>query len=166
MRRRTLFHFLTGTDVTVKTPRKRPLTPDAINHFFLEKGHVMEYYKVGPEEKRVVALFWGPGELVIPSHPKSIFLELDEITTGVVTYGKMIRQLRRDPAFRGDYRFFKWEYKKKENERLVAVLTMGPKERLAKLEEEQPWVFDLVAEEDIANYLRLNVGILRRLRGG
>jgi hypothetical protein len=45
-------------------------------------------------------------------------------------------------------------------------MTMGPKERLKQLEKEQPWVFDLAEEEDIANYLRLNVGVLRRLRGG
>ena len=115
--------------------------------------------------QRAVVLFWGPGDLVIPSHPKSIFLELNEITTGVVTYGKMIRQLRRDPAFRVDYRFFKYEYQKKENARLIALLTMRPKERLAELEKEQPWVFDLAAEEDIANYLRLNVGVFRKPRG-
>ena len=140
MRRRTLFHFLTGEDPSVIYPRKRLLAPEAINHFFLEEGHVMEYYLVGPEKKRVVALFWGPGELVIPSHPQSIFKELDEAMTGVVTYGKMIRKLRRDLEFRKDYQDFKLHYRIKINGRLETVYCLGPKERISKLEKEQPWV--------------------------
>jgi len=126
----------------------------------------MEYYTIGPEEKRIVAFFWEENELVIPSNNfHSIFKPLDEIMTGTVTYGKMIRNLREDREFRKSYRDWKSDYRVKEDERLKMLFGMAPKERLAKLKKEQPWVFGLVREEDIANYLRLNVGVLRRLRG-
>jgi hypothetical protein len=158
--------LLTGTDVHVKFPQKRPLSPDSINHFYLEEGHMMEYYKIGPEEKRIVVFFWEAKEFVIPSHAyHSIFKPLDETVTSAIAYGKMIRQLRCDPQFRGYYHETKFDYRVKVNGRLNILYTLGPKERLAKLEKEQPWVFDLVEEEDNANYLRLNVGVLRRLRG-
>src|ERR1700723_2171199 len=101
MRHRTLFHSLTEIDPATKFARKSPLTPDSINHFFLESGHMMEYYELGPEGKRIVALFWEAGELVIPSHAQSKFLGLDELRPGaVIPYGSMIRALRSDPDFR------------------------------------------------------------------
>jgi hypothetical protein len=165
MRRRTLYHILTGADVSVKIPRKRPLTPDAINYFYLEKGHVMEYYEIGQLKKRVVALFWGPNELVIPSSNASKFDWLDEVQPTAPTYGKIIRKLRHDPMFWEDYRDMKAWYREKVNERLVAMYTMGPKQRLEELAQRQPWVFDLVEEEDVSNYLKLTVGVSRRLKG-
>jgi hypothetical protein len=57
----------------------------------------------------------------------------------------------------------RWKYQEKVRARLDSLTLLSPKERLAQLEKEQPWVFDLVREEDIANYLRLNVGVLKRL---
>jgi hypothetical protein len=57
----------------------------------------------------------------------------------------------------------RWKYQEKVKARIYTLTHLEPKERLAQLEEDQPWVFDLVREEDIASYLRLNVGILKRL---
>ena len=95
-----------------------------------------------------------------------IYLEpLDETEKMTTTYGTMIMALRRFPLFADIYRMERLKYYEKMEARMYALAHLGPKERLAKLEKEQPWVFDLVREEDIASYLRLNVGILRRLKG-
>ena len=71
--------------------------------------------------------------------------------------------LRRFPLFADCYRMMRWKYQEKVKARIYTLTHLEPKERLAQLEEDQPWVFDLVREEDIASYLRLNVGILKRL---
>jgi hypothetical protein len=125
---------------------------------------MIEYFKIGPGKKRVVALFWEAPEGVIPSHAyRSIFEPLDETLGMTVRVGNMFEALRQYPFLAECYRGVRRKYREKVKARLDALTYLGPKERLAKLELEQPWVFDLVPEEDIANYLRLNVGIVKRL---
>jgi len=166
MDRGKLFRPFSGLNVPEHYPQTQPLTPESINYFFLKKGHMIEYYQPGPEQRRIVVFFWEAPECVIPSHAFHSILEpLDRIEKMTIRYGGMIRVLRRFPLMRDFYRKARWMHHEKMEARLYALWHLGPKERLAKLEREHPWVFDLVKEEDIANYLRLNVGILRRLRG-
>jgi hypothetical protein len=166
MDRDKLFKPFSGLCVPEHYPQTHPLTPDSINYFFLRQGHVIEYYQPAPGQKRIVVFFWEAPDCVIPCHAYDSILEpLDKIDKMTITYGGMIMALRRFPLMRDFYQVARWKYHQKMEARLHTLSHLGPKERLAKLEMEHPWVFNLVREEDIANYLRLNVGILRRLRG-
>lgn len=165
MIKKTLFHELTGADPSMKAVKLKPLTADTVNYFFIETGHAMEYYREGDE--KIVALFFGPMELVLPSHlVYSRFKVFDGDMVSITTHGKMIRHLRRDPVLRRMYRDWAMEYRAKVAERLFVAQDLGPAERFAHLKETQPWVLELVEEEDVANYLGVEVGVLRRLRSG
>jgi hypothetical protein len=166
MLKKTLFHELTGADIRANSERPTPLTPDTVNHFFLKSGHVMEFFQIGDDAKKVVSLFFGPEEYVLPSHYAfSTFVGLDKTTIAELSYGSIIRTLRKFPAAAFQYRGVREGYQKKVAER-VRSLDMTVSDRFAHLKATQPWVLKLAKEGDIANYLRISVSILRELRKG
>lgn len=161
---KTLFHELTGVDPRVKPDYPAVLTPDTVNYFFLSKGHVMEYYRIGPQAKKVVALFFGPEEFVLPGHAAfSCFEALDDAATDQLTYGTVIRALRNFTDAGNEYRKIQERYRRKVAERVRMMTLMPAEERFAHLKATQPWVLELAKEEDVANYLGMAVGMLRKL---
>lgn len=163
MLKRTLFHELTGADprVTGKLPVK--LTPETVNYAYLVKGHVMEYYQIGPHAKKVVALFFGPKEFIIKSHAAFSTLEsLDDASMDTLPYGAIFRALRY-PEGATIYRGIQMDYRRKVAERVYSIRSMTAPERFAHLKATQPWVFDVAEKEDVANYLGVSVGILEEL---
>jgi hypothetical protein len=163
MIKRTLFHELIGDDPGNEVVPPKPLTPDSVNYFFIENGHVMEYYPL--VEEKVIAMFFGPMELVPMSHLVcSRFEFFDGATAGILKHGDVFRLLRRDPDFARMYREAELEYRKKVAERLYILRNLGPRERFMHLLMSQSWVLEMVMEEDVANYLDVSVKLLRKLK--
>lgn len=160
MLQKTLFEELTGEDRRTRPEKNKPLRPDTINYFFVEEGHVMEYYQA--DDEKIVALFFGPWEFVLPSHADySRFTFFDRCMNGAFMHGQVIRALRRDPELAEMYRVTQEEYRKKVADRIYVARNYTPKERFMHLMEMQPWVFELPEEEDVANYLDVEVWQLR-----
>jgi hypothetical protein len=159
MKKRTLFDELPGTYPWVGRIDRKPPKPDTVHYFFLERGYVMEYFQAG--DQRIVALFFGPGEFVIPADiDRSCFEMLDSVIAESVTYGAVIRALRNYADADLQYRKIQQCYREKVAERLK-VLGLPPVERFAWLRVKQPWVLELVAERDVADYLGISVEVLR-----
>jgi hypothetical protein len=162
MLHKTLFHELTGVDPRVKADRPALLTPDMVSYFFLAKGHVMEFYRIGPQAKKVVALFFGPEEFVLPSHHNfSGFAALDKVEVENLSHGTVIRALRNFEGANIQYRKIQERYREKVRARVHSMQSLTARERYAQLKAEQPWVLELAKEEDVANYLGISVGMLR-----
>jgi hypothetical protein len=158
---KTLFHELTGEDPRTQPNKRSPLTPDTVNYFLLENGHAMEYYRV--DDERMVALFFGPWELVLPSYIEySGFKVFDGDMVGIFKHGDMIRCLRHDPILVDLYRESVKNYRRKVAERLYVARNFTPWERYMHLQGTQPWVFELAAKADVANYLGVSVRMLRK----
>jgi hypothetical protein len=163
MLQKTLFHELTGVDPRIKADQPALLTPDTVNYFFLAKGHMMEYYRIGPQAKKVVALFFGPEEFVLPSHTDfSTFVVLDTADTEQLSHGAIIRALRNFEGANIQYRVIQERYQEKVRARVYAMQSLTAPERFGRLKAEQPWVLELATEEDVANYLGISVGMLGR----
>jgi hypothetical protein len=136
--------------------------PDSTSCIFLEKGHMMEYVQVGA--RKMVSLFFGPEEYVIPCHPfYSSLKRLDPVTTVTFTHRNIFRTLRQYPDSSVQYQGVRLQYQEKVNDRLRMQQTMSPRERYEYLLEHQPWVFSLAARADIAGYLGVTVDELREL---
>jgi len=162
MRKKTLFHELTGVDPRIKGDRPTLLTPDTVSYFFLAKGHVMEFYRIGPQAKKVVALFFGPEEFVLPSHTDfSGFAALDKVETEELSHRTIIRALRNFEGANIQYRVIQERYREKVRARVHAMQSLAAPERYAQLKATQPWVLELAKEEDVANYLGVTVKMLR-----
>jgi hypothetical protein len=138
MLKRTLFHELTGADPRVAAFPPVKLTPDSVNYAYLAKGHVMEYYLIGHQAKKVVALFFGPQEYVIKSHAAFSTLEsLDDAAIDTLPYGAIFRALRY-PEVAAIYRNIQMEYRKKVAERIYSMQSMTAPERFAQPKATQP----------------------------
>jgi hypothetical protein len=162
MLHKTLFHELTGVDPRIKGDRPTLLTPDTVSYFFLAKGHVMEFYRIGPQAKKVVALFFGPEEFVLPSHTDfSGFAALDKVETEELSHRTIVRALRNFEGANIQYRVIQERYREKVRARVHAMQSLAAPERYAQLKAAQPWVLDLAKEEDVANYLGISVRMLR-----
>lgn len=160
MLHKTLFHELTGVDSSDRPEKIKPLTPDTVNYFFNENGHVMEYYE--GENEKIIALFFGPWEFVLPSHVDySRFTVFDGDKVGIFTYRKVIRGLRRDPWLADMYRVAEEVYRKKVADRIYVARHFTARERFDHLMATQPWVLELAEKEDVANYLGVEVWELR-----
>jgi hypothetical protein len=162
MLHKTLFHELTGVDPRIKADRPALLTPDTVSYFFLAKGHVMEFYRIGPQAKKAVALFFGPEEFVLPSHHDfSGFAPLDKVEVANLSHGTIIRALRNFEGANIQYRVIQERYREKVRARVHAMQSLTAPERFAQLKATQPWVLELAKEEDVANYLGISVRMLR-----
>jgi len=163
MIKRTLFHELIGDDPRNEVVQPKVLTPDSVNYFFIENGHVMEYYPC--EEEKIIVMFFGPMELVPMSHLVcSRFQFFDDAMVGIVKHGDVFRLLRQDPDFARMYREAEQDYRMKVAQRLYVLRNLGPRERFMHLLMSQAWVLEMVAEEDVANYLDVSVNELRRIK--
>lgn len=122
----------------------------------------MEYVQTGA--RKVVSLFFGPDEYVIPCHPLfSTLKRLDPVTTITFTHRNIIRTLRKFPESSTQYQGVRLQYQEKVNERLRVQQTMNAQERFHYLQETQPWVFSLASRADIASYLGLTMDELREM---
>jgi len=148
----------------IKWP-KTELKPDDITFRFLEEGHVMELIEFGPEPKRIVSLFFGPGDFVIRCHPEYSKLQsLDKGVTQSLTHSHVMTTLRKFPQTSGHYRKVRELYEEKVARRINMLHAMTPPERFRELKTRQPWVLSLVEEEDIASYLGIPTSMLRELK--
>ena len=169
MRNLTLYRALTdGTYLTNSSPATDYLSnysspdPDFTSCIFLEKGHIMEYVQAGA--RKVVSLFFGPEEYVIPCHPLfSSLRSLDPVTTITFTHRNIFRTLRQFPESSAQYQGIRKQYQEKVDERLRVQQMMSVQERFDYLQERQPWVFALVSRPDIASYLGITLDELRQL---
>lgn len=161
----TLFHVLTGIDPKARLKGGRDPNTGLGNGFFINEGHVMEFYPIGGG-KRAISLFFGPKEFVLPSHPfLSAIVALDDMEIGKVEHGDMLRILRDHPSAHKYYRHIQLEQKRKEGERVYSIRHMTAEQRFLQLKEKQPWVLDIVPEEDVANYLLISMKMLKGFRG-
>lgn len=162
MRNLTLYHAMTATAPHFYEDPGTSPDPDSTSCIFLEKGHMIEYVQVGA--RKVVSLFFGPEEYVIPCHPLySKLKRLDPVTTITFTHRNIFRTLRQYPESSAQYKGVRLQYQEKVNDRLRMRQTMTAPERYEYLLEKQPWVFSLVSRDDIASYLGLTVEELREL---
>lgn len=162
MRNFTLYHAMTAAAPHAYDDLGTSPDPDSTSCIFLEKGHMIEYVQVGA--RKVVSLFFGPEEYVIPCHPfYSSLKRLDPVTTITFTHRNIFRTLRQYPESSSQYQGVRLQYEEKVNERLRMQQTMTPQERYAYLLEKQPWVFALVSRADIASYLGVDADELRKL---
>lgn len=171
MRNLTLYRAMTATSPSATDPNayitnslhgSSSPDPDSTSCIFLEKGHMMEYVQTGA--RKVVSLFFGPEEYVIPCHPLfSSLKRLDPVTTITFTHRNIIRTLRQFPESSAQYQGIRQQYQEKVNQRLRMQQTMSAQERFQYLQETQPWVFSLVSRGDIASYLGIPAEELREM---
>lgn len=162
MRNLTLYRAMTATAPHAYEDRGTSPDPESTSCIFLEKGHIIEYVQVGA--RKIVSLFFGPEEYVIPCHPLySSLKRLDSVTTITFTHRNIFRTLRQYPESSAQYQGVRFQYQEKVNERLRVQQTMTPRERFEHLREKQPWVLVLASRSDIASYLGINTEELREL---
>ncbi|MBN9385994.1 MAG: hypothetical protein J0H74_34880 [Chitinophagaceae bacterium] len=158
----TLFNLAGVTHhLRSKSEPLRPTTPTA---FFIEKGHVMEILDAGRHSRRIVALFFGPGEFAIPCHPLSELVSLDEVKGNTFTHGVIFQTLRKFSESHIHYREMRKLYHEKVAARIHCLQTMTDVQRYNNMVASQPWILKLAKPEDIASYLRISVDLLRELR--
>lgn len=163
MRDLSLFRATLGlpSSVNVLKPLK-VRKPDSEIYFFLATGHVMESIEIN--SKKVVCLFFGPGEFVIPCHPElSILKSLDDVRGQTFTHRAILNLLRGFSETRVHYRSIRKEYNEKVAERL-RVYELPVEKRLEHLQKKQPWVFGLVDRQDIASYLGISLSMFEKIR--
>jgi hypothetical protein len=162
MRNLTLYHAMTATAPHFYEDLGASPDPDSTSCIFLEKGHMIEYVQAGA--RKVVSLFFGPEEYVIPCHPLySSLKRLDPVTTITFTHRSIFRTLRQYPESSAQYQGVRLQYQEKVNERLRMQQILSARERYEYLLEKQPWVFSLVSRDDIASYLGVTMEELREL---
>lgn len=163
MRDLTLYRVMTASlpSVNVLNETCTP-DPDSTSCIFLEKGHIVEYIQLGA--RKIVSLFFGPDEFVIPCHPLfSALKSLDPVTTVTFSHRTIFRSLRQFPASSAQYQGVRKQYLEKVAERVRIHQTLTERERFQYLQETQPWVFRLASRADIASYLAVTADTLREL---
>lgn len=134
---------------------------DSTSCFFIEEGHVVEYIEMN--SKKVVCLFFGPGEFAIPCHPTfSTFKSLDDVHVGNFSHQGIISILRNHPESFAHYRGVRKDYYEKVADR-IRMQEMPVEKRLEHLQKTQSWVFGLVDPKDIANYLGIPLSLFEKL---
>lgn len=162
MRNLTLYRAMTATAPHAYEDRGTSPDPDSTSCIFLEKGHIIEYVQVGA--RKIVSLFFGPEEYIVPCHPLySSLKRLDPVTTITFTHRNIFRTLRQYPESSVQYQGIRSQYQEKVNERLRVQQMMTPRERFEHLQEKQPWVFALASRSDIASYLGITSDELREM---
>ena len=144
-------------------PERDPLLPSTPTAFFIEKGHIMEFLSIRKPAKRMIALFFGPGEFVVRCHHLSELVSLDNVKGNPFTHGVILQTLRKFPEIHLHYREMRKRYQEKVNDRLLGLQTMTDQERYQQLKTAQPWVFKLADPDDIASYLFISRQVLQDL---
>lgn len=133
---------------------------DSQSCFFIESGHLMEIMEVN--SKKIVCLFFGPGEFVVQCHPDTNLQSLDDVQGSGFSHEAIFTTLRKFPESLVAYRKVRKDYYEKVAERL-RVQGMPVEKRLEHLQKNQPWVFDLSDRKDIACYLGISLSIFDKL---
>jgi hypothetical protein len=134
---------------------------DSTSCLFIEKGHIVEYIEMN--SKKIVCLFFGPDEFVIPCHPTfSILKSLDDVHCGNFSHQGVISILRKHPESFVLYRGVRKDYYEKVAIRL-RMQGMPVEKRLEHLQKTRSWVFGLVDPKDIANYLGIPLSLFEKL---
>ena len=156
MRHQTLFHYLLGLSPDEKVLRTAMApAPDDATCYFLHKGHIMEYVKIGRDGKKLPTLFFGPGEFIIPAHTEySSLIQLDDTKITAFARRLIIGTLRQYPASANHYRAFRQRYHEKVAARIHTLETMTGSERFQHLQTTQAWVLELAEKVDIIAYLQ------------
>lgn len=162
MRDLTLFRAMINLPSSVNLPKPlKGSTANSQDCLYIERGHVMEFIEVN--SKKIVCLFFGPGEFAIKCHPDFSNLHaLDEVKGSQFSSEAVIKLLRKFPETFEHYRVIRKRYYEKIAERL-RIQEMQVEKRLEHLQKTQPWVFDLVDPKDIACYLGISLGIFEKL---
>lgn len=161
MRDLTLFRTMLGIPSSVNI-LKHVEGPQAESQscFFIESGHLMEFIEVN--FKKIVFLFFGPGEFAIQCHPDSNLQCLGDVHGKKFPHEDVVRLLKEFPETREAYRGIRKEYYEKVAERL-RLQQMPVEKRFEHLQKNQPWVFDLAERKNIACYLGISLSILEKL---
>lgn len=139
--------------------------PDRPTATFVEEGHFVEYFEYPFDRPRTVALFYGPREFIIPSHPCfSTVRSLDRCSIAEFTYGGIFRTLRNHPESQYHYRFLKNAYEEKVADRLKLARLGCERERFQFVLDKQPWVLRVAPENLVAGYLGMTIGSLKDLK--
>jgi len=157
----TLLSLAGFTQVKRPGSSVEPTTPTAI---FIEKGHMMEVLDIGVPGKRIIPLFFGPGEFAIRCHPRSNLKALDNVSSNPFTHSMMFQTLRKFPESHVYYKEMRRLYHEKVQDRLRSLQTMSDQERYDHLVATQPWVLKLAEPGDIAAHLGVSKDVLRELR--
>lgn len=173
MQKNQLFNYLVGLPDDYRSFKGfPPLKPQEENYFFLAKGYVMEYLLIvdmnisDPPAEKIISLFWGPEEFVIPSHPKCFHLiALGKAKRESFTYSAVFGALRKFPQSKVYYKELKQRYQEKVEDRIRSLETMTGEQRFHHLKATMPGIFAVAKKEDIAAYLRIPIGMLRKLEG-
>jgi hypothetical protein len=138
--------------------------PNRVTATFIEEGHFVEYFEYPFDRDRTVALFYGPGEFIIRSHPTfSTIQALDRCCVADFTYSDIFRTLRNFPESQSHYRHIRQSHEQKITHRLKLASLPSPLDRLEFLQETQPWVLRLAHESLLAGYLGVPVAALKQM---
>lgn len=164
MHKRTLFYALSGELLPgmIDSPLHK-LTQDTPTCTFIEKGHVVEYIDIGIPGRKIAALFFGPNEFAVRSHPQfSELRSLDEVSCNIFTHGQIMHMLRTFGESRTYYRVLRKKYQEKVEDR-IRTSAMTAKQQFSHLKKQQPWVLEVAKIEDIASYLNIPIGAAKTL---
>jgi len=139
--------------------------PDRVTAVFIEEGHFVEYFEYPFDRNRTVALFYGPGEFIVRTHPVfSTIQSLDRCSVADFTYGDIFRTLRDHPESRFHYFTVRGMYEGKIAERLELARISCDVERLRFVRERQPWVLKVAPENLVAGYLGVTLARLKEMK--
>jgi len=156
----TLFQMF---DIVQLAAQIGALSPSAEVAFFIAEGHIMEVIDLDLPGRKIVALFFGPGEFIIKCHPLSKFVALDDIEGHPLTHGQIIRLLREFPESHRHYQVVRRTYHEKVAARQASLISMSEKARFEDMVKTQPWILKLADKRDIAAYLHISPSLLYEL---
>ena len=139
--------------------------PDRVTASFIEEGYLVEYFEFPFDRDRTVALFFGPGEFLIRSHP--VFSTVQFLDRGCLadfSYGDVLRTLRNFPESKLHYLEMKRRYEQKVADRLTMSALGGDLERLQLLQQTQPWVLQKAPDSLVAGYLGVTPARLQEMK--
>jgi len=161
MKRNELFQLLTNSCST--DPKKsRPTGFNDIHEYDLvDGGHVVEYYEVGPEKKKVLAMLFESGDLIFRSHPSSRFENVDNASIVHLNRDRAAKTFRLFPIADRLFTSYFYQARKKYlmqlEERIRVYNDYDPFRRYMHVLSNHPWVFDQLSPTDIASYLGVPV---------
>ena len=140
--------------------------PERVTSTYIEEGHFVEYLDFPYDQERTVVLFFGPGEIVVKSHPVFSTMEaLGRVSTAEFSYSNVFRTLRQYPEAAAQYKKVREMYEKKVADRLALARLESDEDRFRFVGQKQGWVLSNVPERLVAGYLgvsRERLGDMKR----
>ena len=138
---------------------------DRITASFVEEGYFVEYFEYPFDRDRTVAMFYGPGEFIIRTHPAfSSIQSLHRSSIVDFSYSNIFRTLRNFPESKLHYRKVKAMCQQKIADRLKLARLNKDTARYRFVLEKQPWVLKQVPDHLLAGYLGITIPRLRELK--